>query len=100
MIKETHIGLVIMNSDNTDFIEVRYTLSKFDRQLGDTMTIDNKKYRVGIIGDSRNAVISELNKMIKAKNKITRRQQKIENQRADLYFNKVLSEAIQMINNI
>lgn len=100
MIKETHIGLVIMNSDNTDLIEARYTLSKFNRELGDTMTIDNKKYRVGIIGDSRNAVISELNKIIKAKNKITRRQQKIENQKADLYFNRVLADAINSVNKI
>tara|TARA_R110000744_G_scaffold97622_4_gene188654 strand:+ start:4897 stop:5196 length:300 start_codon:yes stop_codon:yes gene_type:complete len=99
MIKETHVGLVIMNLDNTELLEARYICSKFERELGSYMTIDSKKYRVGIIGDTRNAVISELNQIIKAKNKIVRREQKIENRKADLMFNKVLAEAVNMINS-
>lgn len=77
MIKETHVGLVIMNSDNTELLEARYENSKFERELGDIMTIDNKKYRVGVIGDTRDDVIQYLNKIIKGQNKIVRRKQKL-----------------------
>jgi len=98
MIKETHVGLVIMNSDNTELIEARYVNSKWERELGDVMTIDNKKYRVGVIGDTRNDVIQYLNKIIKGQNKIVRRQQRIANAKANAHVNKIFADILNDIN--
>tara|TARA_Y100001973_G_C5194862_1_gene333523 strand:- start:2137 stop:2391 length:255 start_codon:yes stop_codon:yes gene_type:complete len=74
--ESTHIGLVIMNAQNTKLIEAKYLLSKFSRELGDKINIDNKTYTVGIIGDTRQVVIKELNSIIKIQNKLNRKKMK------------------------
>ena len=65
MIKETHIGLVRMNESKTELYGVQYMLSKWERNLGDTLNIDGTKWLVGMIGDTKNDVISALNKIVK-----------------------------------
>ena len=59
----------------------RINYSKFDRELGDTLNIDGVKWRVGIIGDTKNEVIIALNDIIKEIKAITRKANKIENRK-------------------
>jgi len=63
----THIGLV-RKMENT-IMEVRYILSKFERNIGDVMTIDNMAFKVICTGANRGEVIDTLNDIIRASNK-------------------------------
>jgi len=63
----THIGLV-RKMENT-IMEVRYILSKFERNIGDVMTIDNMAFKVICTGANRGEVIETLNDIIRASNK-------------------------------
>lgn len=73
----THVGLVKIQ-DNI-ITKVKYMHSKFNRELGDTMTIDGVAMRVGVIGSSKNEVIDALNDFIKNQNAIIRKQNKAAN---------------------
>jgi hypothetical protein len=73
------LGLIKLK--NEKIVGVQYLESKFDRELGDTLNIDGVKWRVGIIGDTKNDVIIALNGIIKEINAITRRANKIEDRR-------------------
>ena len=97
--KETHIGLVIIDENNR-LQGAKYMLSKWERDLGDTLTIDGRKWRVGIIGDDRNSVIEALNKIIKIENSLTRRENKIANAKANSEFNRAISEALKNFDSI
>ena len=89
----THVGLVkIFNNQIT---KVQYMESKFERELGDTLTIDGEKMRVGVIGEDRNSVIDTLNGFIKTQNSILRKQQKIEDAKVNKIFNKIMKGAIK-----
>ena len=46
MLKEMNLGLVKMNESETMLTGVQYMLSKWERKLGDTLTIDGVKWRV------------------------------------------------------
>ena len=59
-----------MNESKTELYGVQYYKSKWERNLGDTLTIDGTKWLVGIIGDTRNDVISALNEIVKKQNSI------------------------------
>lgn len=80
--ENTHVGLVKIQ-DNI-ITKVKYMHSKFNRELGDTMTIDGVAMRVGVIGSSKNEVIDALNDFIKNQNAIIRKQNKAANIRLNL----------------
>ena len=89
----THVGLVkIINNQIT---KVQYVESKFDRELGDTLTIDGERMRVGVIGEDRNSVITTLNGFIKTQNSIIRKQQRVIDAKANKTFNKIMKGAIK-----
>ena len=64
MLKEMNLGLVRMNESGNQIIGSQYMLSKWERNLGDTLTINGVDWRVGIIGDTKRDVISALNEII------------------------------------
>lgn len=72
MIQETHLGLIIQG-ENQLLTNVMYFKSKFNRNIGDFVTYEGKKYKVYYIGTSRNNVITFLNTLIKGQNKLVRK---------------------------
>jgi len=98
MINETHIGLVRMNESKTELHGVQYLLSKWERNLGDTITIDGTPWLVGMIGDTKEVVISELNKIIKKQNSIINKKRYQENKKADMVFKNILNDIMKEIN--
>lgn len=100
--KTTHIGLVKISGNQ--IIKVRYFLSKFERELGDRMTIDGEEFRVGVIADDRELVIQALNSIISQQNSIIRQENKlarIKNRKAnyevDKMFSDIMNDAIKML---
>ena len=98
MIKETHIGLVRMNESKTELYGVQYMLSKWERNLGDTLNIDGTKWLVGMIGDTKNDVISALNTIIKKQNSIIIKKKYQEKKKTDMIFNNILNDIMKEIN--
>jgi hypothetical protein len=98
MIKETHIGLVRMNESKTELYGVQYMLSKWERNLGDTLNIDGTKWLVGMIGDTKNDVISALNTIIKKQNSIINKKRYQEKKKTDMIFNNILNDIMKEIN--
>ena len=98
MIKETHIGLVRMNESKTELYGVQYMLSKWERNLGDTLNIDGTKWLVGMIGDTKNDVISALNTIIKKQNSIINKKKYQEKKKTDMIFNNILNDIVKEIN--
>ena len=92
------LGLVRI--ENERLVGVQYFESKWERELGDELNINGVKWRVGVIGESRNEIIEVLNGFISKQNSIVRKQNKIANREANYRFNKILAEAIQYVNNI
>jgi len=80
--ENTHVGLVKI--EDSIITKVKYMHSKFNRELGDTMTIDGVAMRVGVIGSSKNEVIDALNDFIRNQNSIIRKQNKAANIRLNL----------------
>ncbi|MDB9801104.1 hypothetical protein OAB94_01880 [Flavobacteriaceae bacterium] len=99
MINITHVGLVILNSTKTMVVDCMTMKSKFERQLGDIMVVDGKKYVVGVIGQSRNEVVDYLNSIIKLQNKNIRKQNKIANHASDMFFAGIMRNVCERINN-
>lgn len=93
----THVGLVAIF--NNRITKLKYLESKFSRELGDTLTIDGKPYRVGVIGDSKASVCLTLNDLVKKQNKIVRRENKIAaakvNQKINATFGNIMAEALK-----
>ena len=98
MIKETHIGLVRMNESKTELYGVQYLLSKWERNLGDTMRIEGEKWLVGMIGNTKNDVISALNVVIKKQNSIVNKKKYQEKKKSDMIFNQILNNVMKDIN--
>jgi hypothetical protein len=98
MIKETHIGLVKMNESKTELYGVQYLLSKWERNLGDRMIIDGTKWLVGIIGDTKNDVISALNDVTKQHNKIINKKNYQQKKKENMVFNQILNNVMKDIN--
>ena len=98
MIKETHIGLVGMNESKTELYGVQYMLSKWERNVGDTLNIDGTKWLVGMIGDTKNDVISALNTIIKKQNSIINKKKYQEKKKTDMIFNNILNDIMKEIN--
>ena len=98
MIKETHIGLVRMNESETILTGVQYMLSKWERNLGDTLNIDGVKWRVGIIGDTKNDVISALNVIIKKQNSIINKKKYQQRKEEKFIMNNILNNVMKELN--
>ena len=98
MINETHIGLVRMNESKTELYDSQYMLSKWERNLGDTLSIDGVKWRVGIIGDTKNDVISALNTIIKKQNSIINKKKYQESKKEKMIFNEILNNVMKELN--
>ena len=96
--KDTHVGLVRMNESKTELYGVQYLLSKWERNLGDVINIDGTKWLVGIIGDAKNDVISELNNIIKKQNSIVNKKKYQEKKKTDMAFNQILNDVMKSIN--
>jgi hypothetical protein len=97
--KDTHVGLVRMNESKTELYGVQYLLSKWERNLGDVINIDGTKWLVGIIGDTKNDVISELNNIIKKQNSIVNKKKYQEKKKTDMTFNQIINDVMKSINN-
>jgi hypothetical protein len=92
------LGLVRIQ--NEKLVGVQYFESKFQRELGEVLSINNVKWTVAVIGESRNEIIDVLNGFIKKQNSVVRKQNQLINRKANYEFNKVLAQAIQYVNNI
>jgi len=98
MIKETHIGLVRMNESKTELYGVQYMLSKWERNLGDTLNIDGTKWLVGIIGDTKNVVISALNEIVKKHNSIINKKNYQKKKEEKFIMNNILNNVMKELN--
>jgi hypothetical protein len=92
------LGLVRIQNER--LVGVQYFESKFQRELGEVLSINNVKWTVAVIGESRNEIIDVLNGFIKKQNSVVRKQNQLINRKANYEFNKVLAQAIQYVNNI
>jgi hypothetical protein len=98
MLKEMNLGLVRMNESKTELYGVQYYKSKWERNLGDTLNIDGTKWLVGIIGDTKNDVISALNKIIKKQNSIINKKNYQQSKKEKMVFNEILNNIMKEIN--
>lgn len=100
MINETHVGLVRMSGDG--LIGAQYLLSKWERNLGDKLTIEGTEWIVGMIGDTKSDVIEALNEIIKKQNSIINKQnyqiRKKERIETNKVWNKILGDVMKDIN--
>jgi hypothetical protein len=87
-----------MNESKTELYGVQYMLSKWERNLGDTLNIDGTKWLVGMIGDTKNDVISALNTIIKKQNSIINKKKYQEKKKTDMIFNNILNDIMKEIN--
>ena len=92
------LGLVRIQNER--LVGVQYFESKFQRELGEVLSINNVKWTVAVIGESRNEIIDVLNGFIKKQNSVVRKQNQLINREANYQFNKVLAQAIKYVNNI
>ena len=93
-----NLGLVKMNESKTELYGVQYYKSKWERNLGDTLTIDGEKWLVGIIGDTKNGVISDLNDIVKKQNSIINKKKYQESKKEKMIFNQILNNVMKDIN--
>ena len=98
MINETHIGLVRMNESKTELHGVQYMLSKWERNLGDTLNIDGTKWLVGIIGDTKNDVISALNSIVKKHNSIINKKNYQQRKKEKMVMNQITNNIMKELN--
>jgi single-stranded DNA-specific DHH superfamily exonuclease len=91
------LGLVRIQ--NEKLVGVQYFESKFQRELGEVVSINNVKWNVAVIGEDRDTIIDVLNGFIKKQNSVVRKQNQLINREANYLFNKVLREAIEHVNN-
>ncbi len=87
-----HIGLVKINNVTKGVDGVHYMNSKFERELGDRLTIDGVSWRVGVIGDDRNSIIDALNVIVRRENKITRAKNRATQIETNRFFNSIVGD--------
>ena len=92
------LGLVRIQNER--LVGVQYFESKWQRELGEELTIDGVKWNVGVIGESRESIIEVLNGFIAKQNSIVRKQNKRINMEANREFNKIFAEAVSYVNNL
>jgi hypothetical protein len=98
MIKEMNLGLVKMNESKTELYGVQYYKSKWERNLGDTLTIDGEKWLVGMIGDTKNGVISALNEIVKKQNSIINKKKYQQRKEEKFIMNNILNNVMKELN--
>jgi hypothetical protein len=98
MIKEMNLGLVKMNESKTELYGVQYYKSKWERNLGDALTIDGEKWLVGIIGDTKNGVISALNEIVKKQNSIINKKKYQQRKEEKFIMNNILNNVMKELN--
>lgn len=98
MLKEMNLGLVKMNESKTQLYGVQYYKSKWERNLGDTLNIDGEKWLVGIIGDTKNDVISALNVIIKKHNSVINKKNYQKRKEEKIIMNNILNEVMKDLN--
>tara|TARA_B110000858_G_C17597038_1_gene378294 strand:+ start:152 stop:451 length:300 start_codon:yes stop_codon:yes gene_type:complete len=98
MINETHVGLVRMNESKTELYDSQYMLSKWERNLGDTLNIDGTNWLVGIIGDTKKDVISALNKIIKKHNSIINKKNYQQKKKENMVINQITNNIMKELN--
>jgi 2-oxo-4-hydroxy-4-carboxy--5-ureidoimidazoline (OHCU) decarboxylase len=91
------LGLVRIQ--NEKLVGVQYFESKFQRELGEVVSINNVKWTVAVIGEDRNTIVDVLNELVKKQNSIVRKENNRINRIADMRLNKILREAIERVNN-
>ena len=62
-LKNMKLGLVRIQ--NEKLVGVQYFESKFQRELGEVVSINNVKWNVAVIGEDRDTIIDVLNGFIK-----------------------------------
>ena len=97
-LRKMKLGLVRIQNER--LVGVQYFESKFERELGEELSINGVKWNVAVIGEDRNTIVDVLNGFIKKQNSIVRKQNQMINREANYRFNKVLAQAIQYVNNI
>jgi hypothetical protein len=98
MLKEMNLGLVKMNESKTQLYGVQYYKSKWERNLGDTLNIDGEKWLVGIIGDTKNDVISALNVVVKKHNSVINKKNYQKRKEEKIIMNNILNEVMKDLN--
>jgi hypothetical protein len=98
MLKEMNLGLVKMNEDKTELHDVQYMLSKWERNLGDVLTINGEKWLVGMIGDTKNDVIQALNEIVKKHNSIINKKNYQKRKEEKIIMNNILNEVMKDLN--
>jgi hypothetical protein len=91
------LGLVRIQNER--LVGVQYFESKFQRELGEELIIDGKKWNVGVIGGSRAEIIGVLNGFVSKQNSIVRKQNKRDDRIVNSEFNKIMREAMNSIEN-
>ena len=91
------LGLVRIQ--NEKLVGVQYFESKFQRELGEVVSINNVKWTVAVIGEDRDTIVDVLNSFIKKQNSVVRKQNQLINRETNYQFNKILREAIERVNN-
>ena len=98
MLKEMNLGLVKMNEDKTELYDVQYMLSKWERNLGDVLTINGEKWLVDMIGDTKNDVIQALNEIVKKHNSIINKKNYQKRKEEKIIMNNILNEVMKDLN--
>jgi len=93
-----NLGLVKMNEDKTELYDVQYMLSKWERNLGDVLTINGEKWLVGMIGDTKNDVIQALNEIVKKHNSIINKKNYQKRKEEKIIMNNILNEVMKDLN--
>jgi len=93
-----NLGLVKMNESKTQLYGVQYYKSKWERNLGDTLNIDGEKWLVGIIGDTKNDVISALNVVVKKHNSVINKKNYQKRKEEKIIMNNILNEVMKDLN--
>ena len=93
-----NLGLVKMNESKTQLYGVQYYKSKWERNLGDTLNIDGEKWLVGIIGDTKNDVISALNEVVKKHNSVINKKNYQKRKEQNIIMNNILNGVMKDLN--
>lgn len=93
-----NLGLVKMNESKTQLYGVQYYKSKWERNLGDTLNIDGEKWLVGIVGDTKNDVISALNVIVKKHNSVINKKNYQKRKEEKIIMNNILNEVMKDLN--
>lgn len=93
-----NLGLVKMNESKTQLYGVQYYKSKWERNLGDTLNIDGEKWLVGIIGDTKNDVISALNVIVKKHNSVINKKNYQKRKEQNIIMNNILNGVMKDLN--